>query len=146
MITEQNSIGSLTLNAIREQEERKEALRKKRQAIANKHLDGKRGRTKGAKGKLTLLREAVLNKAESMVLNDWEEVVQTTLTMAKGGDATALKILWDRVIPSKRAVDTSKDISDKLSITINVSGLEVKSVMDEAVDVEFEEVETDGSA
>lgn len=76
-----------------------------------------------------------------MVLDDWEEVVQTTLTMAKAGDATALKILWDRVIPSKRAVDTDSGANDKLNITINVSGLEVKTVLDEPIDAEFEDVE-----
>lgn len=142
MSTEKITISSSTAKAIRKQESLKRIQRIKREVNPNslKNLN-KNGRPKGAKNKLTLLREAVLNRAETMVLDDWEEVVQTTLTMAKAGDATALKILWDRVIPSKRAVDTDSGANDKLNITINVSGLEVKTVLDEPIDAEFEDVE-----
>ena len=134
------TLSSEVAKAIRKQENLKLVKRVKKEVHPNtlKGLN-RNGRPKGAKNKLTLLREAVLNKAETMVLEDWEEVVQTTLTMAKAGDSTALKILWDRVIPSKRAVDDSAGTKDKLNITINVQGLEVKSVMGEAVDAEFTE-------
>jgi len=139
--TEVSGIGSsATIVAMAKTAQKKEDLRQKRAA----HLDKVRvGRTKGAKGKLTLLREAVLEKAETMVLKDWEEVVQQTLTLAKEGDSTCLKILWDRVIPSKRAIDESKSTKDKLNITINVEGMAVKAVMDEPVEAEFVEIEDD---
>jgi hypothetical protein len=139
--TELNLTGSsATVAAMAKRQRPKEELRQQRAA----HLDKVRvGRTKGAKGKLTLLREAVLEKAETMVLKDWEDVVQQTLTLAKEGDSTCLKILWDRVIPSKRAIDESKSTKDKLNITINVEGMAVKAVMDEPVEAEFTEVEDD---
>ena len=142
MSTEKITISSSTAKAIRKQESLKRIQQVKKEVNPNslKNLN-KSGRPKGAKGKLTLLREAVLNKAETMVLEDWEEVVQTTLTMAKAGDATALKILWDRVIPSKRAIDTDAGATDKLNITINVAGMEVRTVMDEPIDVEFEDTD-----
>jgi len=119
-------------------EERKEKRRKQLQL--NREKGGKGGRPVGSKNKLTLLREAVLEKAEHMVLEDWEEVVRNTIDLAKAGDTTCLKILWDRVIPSKRAIDSTEKNKNP-EITINISGLEVKRVMDEPVEAEFTEVE-----
>lgn len=142
---------SATQQKMLEEETRKERIRRERSERAKRDLEGKGGRPKGSKNKLTLLREVVLAKAENMVLDDWTDVVQTTLNMAKAGDSTCLKILWDRVIPSKRAIDSSKDGIDKMNITINVEGLEVKAVMGEKSkepieDAEYEEVtvESDG--
>ena len=138
--TETTGIPSLTkqkmLERAQAQEEKKEKRRKQLQA----NTAGKQGRTKGSKNKLTLLREAVLEKAEEMVLSDWEEVVANTITLAKSGDTTCLKILWDRVIPSKRAVDPSEK-GKTPEITINISGLEVTRVLDEPVDAEYTEVD-----
>ena len=87
------------------------------------------GRPKGSKNKLTILREAVLANAENIVLENWEELVQCTVALAKAGDPTALKILWDRVIPAKRAIE-EKSKEDKLNITINVNGMEVGEIFD----------------
>jgi hypothetical protein len=141
---EKITIESSVAQAIRKQESLKRTKKVKR-TLTPEHIAklNRNGRPKGAKGKLTLLREAVLNKAETMVLEDWEDVVATTLTLAKSGDSTALKILWDRITPSIRAVDTSSGATDKLNITINIGGLEdarnleVSGVMDEAIDADF---------
>jgi hypothetical protein len=154
MNTDENTIESLSpvQEAMMEQErlkaeaaQRKEFQKEKRRAQLAKVRPT--GRPKGAKNKLTLLREVVLAKAENMVLSDWEDVVQTTLTMAKAGDTTCLKILWDRVIPSKRAVDTHALDQGKRDIVINIGGMEVKSVMgekvEEVVEAEYTEVEDD---
>jgi len=111
---------------------------KRRKQLQINKQNNKGGRPKGSKNKLTLLREAVLEKAEEMVLSDWEEVVRNTIDLAKQGDTTCLKILWDRVIPSKRAIDpTEKDKNP--DITINISGLEVTRVLDEPVEAEYTE-------
>ena len=102
------------------------------------------GRPKGSNNKLTLLREAVLANAEHIVLENWEDLVQTTVALAKAGDSTALKILWDRVIPAKRAIE-EKSKEDKLNITINVNGMEVGEIFDaDAKIVDAEIVEKDG--
>jgi len=87
------------------------------------------GRPKGSKNKITILREAVIANAEHILLENWEELVQCTVALAKAGDPTALKILWDRVIPAKRAIE-EKSKEDKLNITINVNGMEIGEVFD----------------
>lgn len=107
------------------------------------------GRPKGSKNKLTILREAVLQKAETMVLNEWEDLVRTTIALAKQGDSTCIKILWDRVIPAKRAVEEKDGKEDKLNINITVQGMEVKSVFGdrtEVVEADYEEVEEENGS
>jgi hypothetical protein len=100
------------------------------------------GRPKGSRGKLTLLREAVLHNSETLVLKDFEDIVKATLELAKAGDSTCLKIIWDRIIPSKRAINEVEDgKEDKLNISISIQGMEVGSIGGEAVDGEFTEVE-----
>jgi hypothetical protein len=151
--TEKSTIGSSTRAKMLEIEQRKLEEKKRRAAQLAVNVEGKRGRKKGSRNKLTLLREAVLEKAEEMVLSDWEEVVENTLTLAKAGDTTCLKILWDRVIPSKRAIDTTQE-NKTPEIVINISGLQVKSVMgehvpqdeDESIDADYEEVVPDGDS
>jgi len=107
------------------------------------------GRPKGSKNKLTILREAVLQKAETMVLNEWEDLVRTTIALAKQGDSTCIKILWDRVIPAKRAVEEKDGKEDKLNINITVQGMEVKSVFGdrtEVIEADYEEVEKENGS
>ena len=82
------------------------------------------GRPVGSKNKVTLLKEAFLQQAEEKV------IVNTTIKLANEGDTTCLKILWDRVLPAKRAIDDDNGKADKLNVTINISGMETKGVQD----------------
>ena len=104
-----------------------------------------KGRPKGSKNKLSLLREAVLESAENIVLNNFEDIVRSTVELAKQGDATALKIVWDRIIPAKRTVEEKVEGEDKLNISISIVGMEVseiggEKVKSDVVDAEFEEI------
>ena len=105
-----------------------------------------KGRPKGSKNQLTLLREAVRDKAEDLVLSNFTDVVEATIELAKQGDATALKILWDRIIPSKRAVEEKVEGQDKLNITINVEAMSVQPtevIETNVVEAEFIEIPED---
>jgi len=87
-----------------------------------------KGRPKGSKNKLSLLREAVLESAENIVLSNFEDIVQATVELAKQGDATALKIVWDRIIPAKRTVEDKVEGEDKMNISISIVGMEVAEI------------------
>jgi hypothetical protein len=143
---------SASAKALAKSKAKELALKKKRQETlaANKRKAKSVGRPKGSKNKLTLLREAVVEKSETLVLNEWQEVVTTTLELAKQGDTTCLKILWDRVIPSKRAIDPNDHGDKKPVVQINISGLSVQQNVDAdlpathddiIVEAEYEEVE-----
>lgn len=96
---------------------------------------------KGSKNKATIFRDTVLAKAENLVLRDWTNIVQKTIEMANAGDSTALKILWDRMLPSKKAVDVNHK-GGPMQVTINVSKLDTVDVTsEEIIEAEYEEVE-----
>lgn len=97
------------------------------------------GRPKGSKNRLTLLREAVLADAEELVLEKWEDLVRKTIQLAEAGDTTALKILWDRMIPSRKAVDNDNADRKDFGIKIIVQGMDVKQTA--VVDGDYEEIE-----
>ena len=96
------------------------------------------GRPAGSKNKLTLLREAVLANAEEIVLDNWEDLVQATVTLAKAGDSTALKILWDRVVPAKKAVEVTGKDGGEFGVKIVIEALSQLPFQKPALDIEAE--------
>jgi len=109
------------------------------------------GRPKGSKNKLTLLRDTIKENAETELLSGFMEVVAATLALAKEGDPTALKIVWDRILPSKRAIEEVTGKEDKLSINISIEGMAVDhaavggGVIEQSnvEDAQFEEITID---
>ncbi len=97
-------------------------------------LKRSRGRPKGSKNSLTLLQEAMTHKTFEEVGKDWDKIVKATIKSAQEGDSTALKILWDRVIPAKKATDGSGTQGNS-GVTIVVQGVEIKQP--EIIDAEI---------
>lgn len=79
------------------------------------------GRPKGSKNSLTILQEAAVNGVMTQVLEEFDKVVKTTIEKAKEGDTVCLKILWDRVIPARKAVEHIQNPGNQ-GITIVVQG------------------------
>lgn len=106
------------------------------------------GKPRGAKNKHTLLKEAVLYDAQDLVLRKFKTVVEKTIELAEEGDSTCLKILWDRVLP--KDIDRQTKHDDKMNITINIEGLQVKQTNDIDMDIVeaeiIEEIEHSGSS
>ena len=63
------------------------------------------GRPKGSKNSLTLLQEAAINGVMTKVLKNFDRIVKTTIQKAEDGDTVCLKILWDRVVTARKAVE-----------------------------------------
>ena len=89
------------------------------------------GRPQGSRNKATLI-------AEQLIDGQAEELVQTCINMAKNGDTTAMKIMMDRLIPSRKersiqlelpSVKTPKDI-------LNTIGTVIKSIGDGKLDAD----------
>ena len=81
------------------------------------------GRPKGIKNKLTILKEAVLEEVEENLLTNWSSIVAKTIELANEGDTTCLKIVWDRMMPAKRAIEAREGTEDRLNIVIEVTGM-----------------------
>ena len=119
-----------TIDVLQEKESRRRKGQIKKGEVRNPL-----GKPKGTKNAHTLLKEAILQNAEEKVLQEFMTIVDTTVKLANQGDSTCLKILWDRIIPSKREV---ADKDDKLNVVINISGMETKGVKDvEIIDGEI---------
>jgi len=80
------------------------------------------GRKKGSKNKLTLLREAVLNKQEEVILKELPKIVEVVCKKAQEGDLTAAKLILERIIPVRKQVEGNEGAKGPPVITINIEG------------------------
>ena len=87
------------------------------------------GRPKGKPNKSTELAR----KFQGALENDALEVIQAILTKAKEGDMTAAKMVLDRIIPPKKAIDPNAAKQDHGPIQIVIGNLEAKRLP--AIDV-----------
>lgn len=81
------------------------------------------GKPKGAVNKLTILRNKILQRSETLVLNDMEDILKAVIAQAKKGDMTAARLILDRVLPTRKAVEHyGLDDFKKAGITIVIEG------------------------
>lgn len=76
------------------------------------------GRPLGSKNKETILSEIVANHLEPLFKDKMLGVAEKTFEKALEGDSTCLKILWDRVMPVKKAIDNEGKGAPLVNITI----------------------------
>ena len=96
------------------------------------------GRPKGSKNSLTILQEAAINGVMTKVLKNFDRIVKTTIKRAEDGDTVCLKILWDRVVPARKAVEHISNPANQ-GVTITVQGVP-KITKTEVIDAQFEEI------
>lgn len=82
----------------------------------------RKGRPKGAKNNKTLLQEAIINDSEDIILKHFPKIVKAVVAQAEQGDLTAAKMIFDRVIPVRKAVE-HKNVDSGQGITIVVQGI-----------------------
>lgn len=78
-----------------------------------------KGRIKGSKNKLTLLREAVLTKTEYKILDELPKIIAVVCKKAEEGDLTAAKLILERIIPVRKMSDGEGE-GNKGPPTINI--------------------------
>lgn len=108
------------------------------------------GRPRGSRNASTLLQEAVLSKSEDIILREFPKIVKAVVQKAKEGDMQAAKMIMDRVIPARKAIEHQQGNGNQ-GVTIVVQGIaqveEGKSVLEHNLDkVEYiqPEEENDG--
>jgi hypothetical protein len=69
------------------------------------HSGNPRGRPKGARHRVTIL-------AEQLMQGDAEDVVRAVIAAAKGGDMTAAKIILDRIAPVRKGSTVMFDLPE----------------------------------
>jgi hypothetical protein len=101
------------------------------------------GRKPGSKNKLTLLREAVLNKQEEVILNELPKIVAVVCKKAAEGDLTAAKLILERIIPVRKQSDDVSGPKGPPTINIVVEGTttKVEVTQPNIIEAEFREAE-----
>ena len=100
------------------------------------------GRPKGTKNKLTLMQNELIDQFAGEMNKEFKAIIQTIIKEAKKGDMTAARLLMDRAIPARKAVE-HYGAKESSNIVINVQGLDNLDLTKPAVDAEFEEVDND---
>ena len=104
-----------------------------------------KGRPKGALGKSTLIKQAIMAETEGLLLDNAPKVIRTVIEQAKGGCLQSQKLIWQSIIPAKRAVEISAKDDGPAVIKINIQTLDTPEVTAEleqpAIDAEFTEEE-----
>jgi Family of unknown function (DUF5681) len=72
------------------------------------HSGNPRGRPKGARHRVTIL-------AEQLMQGDAEDVVRAVIAAAKGGDMTAAKIILDRIAPVRKGAPVMFDLPELMT-------------------------------
>ena len=99
------------------------------------------GRVKGTKNKLTLMQNALIDQFAGVLNKDFKAVILRVIREAKGGDMTAARLLLDRAIPARKAVE-HYGAQDGNNIVINIKGLEdINLNSEESIDAEYEEID-----
>ncbi len=100
------------------------ALAKKKDPVAEEKRR-KGGRPKGSKNALTLLREAILEKSEKTILDHFPKIVEAVCREAEKGNVQAAKLIMDRLIPARKAVEHVRgEDSPSGGINIVIRGVE----------------------
>ena len=90
----------------------------------DKQLAGlnRKGRPKGAKNNRTILQEALIQDATDIMIKEFPKIVRTACELAKEGDTAAMKMIFDRIIPARKAIEHNKG-TEQTGVTIVVQGL-----------------------
>mgnify|MGYP003119298015 FL=1 len=99
------------------------------------------GRAKGSKNKLTLMQNGLIDQFAGEMNKEFKDVLRRVIQEAKDGDMTAARLLLDRAIPARKAVE-HYGAQDGNNIVINIKGLEdINLNSEESIDAEYEEID-----
>ena len=96
------------------------------QDTPRKHLAGG---VKGQKPLTAIFKDQMRNQFEKRMKKDFQYVLTEVVDQARGGNMQAAKLLFDRVIPTNKAID--QNTSHKIPmININIGGIDDKESPD----------------
>lgn len=76
------------------------------------------GRPKGAKNKITLMRQMLEGELRAQVGPHMAEVLAKAIEMAKDGNEAMIKLLMDKTLPSIKAGDDQEAADNRVQIVI----------------------------
>lgn len=76
------------------------------------------GRPVGAKGKITLLRQALEGELRVQLGPEMVEIMRKAIELAKGGSEPMIKLLVDKCLPTSKGEENDGDAQPKVQIMI----------------------------
>mgnify|MGYP000545246334 CR=1 FL=1 len=111
---------------------------KKLKGFQKGQIGNPNGRSKGSKNKVTLLREAVKQGAEDLMIKELPKIIEVVIKQAQGGDLTAAKMILDRTIPVIKAYEDKPNLGGG-SINIIIGSLDapvhIEGELDDGADL-----------
>lgn len=89
-----------------------------------------KGRPKGSKNRSTELKEFLLKEAEGQLLESLPKILDTLVKKAVDGDTQAAKLLLERILPAKRAVELSGKDGKDFEIVVNINKRDEQDFID----------------
>lgn len=86
------------------------------------------GRPKGSKNPSTILKEALEQGFEEALKKDFKKIVDALVKEAKKGNMQAIKMVMDRAIPVKKAVEFTSGDKGFGGVNIIIGSLEDRSI------------------
>lgn len=96
------------------------------------------GRPKGSKNRLTQMQNELIEQFAGEMNKEFKAILKTIVQEAKNGDMGAARLLMDRAIPARKAVEHYGS-NESGGIVINVSGLD-SIIKEEPVEAEYQEI------
>lgn len=76
------------------------------------------GRPKGSRNKVTLMKIALEGELRTQLGPHMAEILAQAIQMAKAGDASMIKLLVDKTVPTTKASDDEAEAKEKIQIYI----------------------------
>ena len=100
------------------------------------------GRPRGSKNKATLVKQAIEAECHGILMDRAPSIISTVAEQALDGCRQSQKLIWNAVIPNKKAIEVSgkdgKDPVFNIVVRAMETGKEVN--IEEPLDAEFEEI------
>ena len=111
----------------------------KKKGFQKGQIGNPNGRAKGSKNKVTLLREAVKQGAEDLMIKELPKIIEVVIKQAQEGDLTAAKMILDRTIPVIKAYDERPNVPHgginiiigNLETPVHIEGEAIKGELDD---------------
>lgn len=102
-----------------------------------------RGRAKGSKNSLTVLQNELIRQFADEMNKDFMSLIKVIIKKAKGGDMTAAKMLLDRALPARKAVEHYGAHEGMGGINIIIRGIGEDPVITPVIEGTFETIYDD---
>ncbi len=104
------------------------------------------GRPKGSVNALTEMQNELIQQFAGSMNKDFAAVLKAVVKKAKDGDMTAAKLLFERAIPARKAVEHYGRDEGRAGINIIIRGIDTEVKSEEPIEADFKEIDNESTS